>query len=228
MMDYEWQKREAAAAALAEVQDGMVLGLGTGSTAAIFVDLLGARVRAGLRVIGVPTSERTAEQARRLGVPLAELGDHPALDLVVDGADEVATGSLALVKGLGGALLREKLVALLGRRMVVIVDEGKLVAQLGRGPVPVEIVAFGASTTLARLRDAGAGPELRPGPNGTLYRTDGGNLIADCRFPPIADPAALHARLKALTGVVETGLFPGLASRVIVGAPGGPRILDRE
>jgi len=225
--DQDQQKRAAAAAALAEVEDGMVLGLGTGSTAAIFVDLLGARVRDGLRVVGVPTSERTAEQARILGIPLAALGDYPALDLVVDGADEVDTASLALVKGLGGALLREKLVALAGRRMVVIVDEGKLVPRLGRGPVPVEIVAFGAITTLARLHEAGADPQLRPGLDGTPFRTDGGNLIADCRFAAIPDAAVLQGRLKALTGVVETGLFPGLASRVIAGAPGGPRILDR-
>ena len=227
MTDQAEQKREAAAAALAEVRDGMVLGLGTGSTAAIFVDLLGARVRDGLRITGVPTSERTAEQARGLGIPLAQLGDHAALDLVVDGADEVDTGNFALVKGLGGALLREKLVALAGKRMVVIVDEGKLVSALGRGLVPVEIVAFGAATTLARLREAGADPGIRPGQDSAPYRTDGGNLIADCRFAPIADPAALQARLKALTGVVETGLFPGFASRVIVGTPAGPRILDK-
>ena len=227
MMDQAQQKREAAEAALAEVRDGMVLGLGTGSTAAIFVDLLGARVREGMRVIGVPTSERTAEQARGLGIPLAQLGDHAALDLVVDGADEVDTGNLALVKGLGGALLREKLVALAGKRMVVVVDEGKLVTALGRGLVPIEIVAFGAATTLGRLREAGAEPGIRPGTDGAPYRTDGGNLIADCRFAPISDPAALHIRLKALTGVVETGLFPGFASRVIIGTPAGPRILDK-
>ena len=136
MTDQGAQKRAAAAAALADVHDGMVLGLGTGSTATIFVDLLGERVRQGLRVTGVPTSERTAAQARDLGIPLAALGDHPALDLVVDGADEVDQSSLALIKGLGGALLREKLVALAGRRMIVIVDEGKLVRKLGRGPVP--------------------------------------------------------------------------------------------
>jgi ribose 5-phosphate isomerase A len=228
LTDQDAQKRAAAARALDEVRDGMALGLGTGSTAAIFVDLLGARVRAeGLRVTGVPTSERTAEQARGLGIPLAALGDQPALDLVVDGADEVDATSLALVKGLGGALLREKLVALHGRRMVVIVDAGKLVPKLGRGLVPVEIVAFGAATTLARLREAGADAAIRGGADGAPYRTDGGNLIADCRFAPIVDPAALHARLKAITGVVETGLFAGIASRVIVGAAGGPRILDR-
>jgi ribose 5-phosphate isomerase A len=227
MSDQDSQKRAAAAAALDAVEDGMILGLGTGSTAKVFVDLLGARVREGLQVTGVPTSERTAEQARSLGIPLAQLGDHPALDLVVDGADEVDTTSLALVKGLGGALLREKLVALAGRRMIVIVDEGKLVPALGRGPVPIEIVAFGAPTTLARLREAGAEPAIRQDADGAPYRTDGGNLIADCRFAPIREPAALHARLKALAGVVETGLFPDLASRVIVGTPAGPRLMDR-
>ena len=228
MSEQDLQKRAAAAAALDSVEDGMVLGLGTGSTAAVFVDLLGARVREGLRVTGVPTSERTAEQARSLGISLAQLGDHPALDLVVDGADEVDTASLALIKGLGGALLREKLVALAGRRMIVIVDEGKLVPTLGRGPVPVEIVAFGAPTTLARLREVGADPAIRQAADGAPYRTDGGNLIVDCRFAPIRDPAALHARLKALTGVVETGLFPDLASRVVVGTPAGPRLMDRS
>jgi ribose 5-phosphate isomerase A len=227
MSDQDSQKRAAAAAALDAVEDGMVLGLGTGSTAAVFVDLLGARVREGLRVTGVPTSERTAEQARSLGIPLAQLGDHPALDLVVDGADEVDTASFSLVKGLGGALLREKLVALAGRRMIVIVDEGKLVPTLGRGPVPVEIVAFGAPTTLARLREAGADPAIRQAADGAPYRTDGGNLVADCRFAPVRDPAALHARLKALTGVVETGLFPNFASRVVIGTPAGPRVMDR-
>lgn len=226
-MNQDPLKRQAADMALAEVRDGMILGLGTGSTAAIFVDLLGARVRGGLRVTGVPTSERTAVQARGLGIALAELGDHAALDLTVDGADEVQPGSLALVKGLGGALLREKLVAAASRRMIVVVDEGKIVPTLGRGPVPVELVAFGVKTTLARLREAGAEPSLRMGGDGAPFHTDGGNLIADCRFAAIPDPAALHARLKSLVGVVETGLFVGLASRVIVGSAHGPRILER-
>ena len=218
-------KRQAAEMALSYVRDGMVLGLGTGSTAAIFVDLLGARVRDGLRVTGVPTSERTAAQARRLGVTLAELGDHDAIHLTVDGADEVELASLALLKGLGGALLREKLVAASSQRMIVVADESKVVSRLGRGLVPVEIVAFGVKTTLARLRDAGAEPAVRMG-SSAPFRTDGGNMIADCRVTAIPDPAALHARLKSIVGVVETGLFVGLASQVIIGGEHGPRILE--
>lgn len=234
-MTQDEQKRLAAEAAAAEVEDGMVLGLGTGSTAALVVEALGRRVREeGLRIVGVPTSERTDQQARRLGIPLAALGDHPSLDLVIDGADEVREGALDLVKGLGGALLREKLVAVSGKRLLIVVDETKLVPALGtKAPVPVEIVQFGWQATLRRLEDAGVSPKLRRDASATdsggaaPYRTDGGNLIADCATGPIADPAALHARLKALVGVVETGLFVGMASRVIVGAAGQPRILER-
>ena len=218
-------KRQAAEAAVAEVRDGMAVGLGTGSTAAIAVELLGARVRDGLRIVGIPTSERTAIQARALGIPLGTLAEHPSLDLTIDGADEVHTGTLDLIKGLGGALLREKIVAAASRRMVVMVDESKLVAQLGRVPLPVEVAAFGWEATARHLRSAGAEPSLRMAA-GEPYRTDGGNVILDCTLD-LADPAAAQARLKAITGVVETGLFINLASRVIAGTPGGPRILER-
>ncbi len=226
-MDQAALKRQAAEAAVAEVQDGMVLGLGTGSTAAIAVDLLGARVQDGLRIVGIPTSERTAAQAAALGIPLAGFDAYDSIDLTIDGADEVHTGTLDLIKGLGGALLREKIVAAASRRMTVIVDEGKLMRALGLGVrLPVEIVAFGHEATLRHLRDAGADAVLRGG--AAPYRTDGGNLIADCAFPDgIPDPAALHARLKALVGVVETGLFIGMATRVIAGTAAGPRILER-
>ena len=237
-MDQTELKRQAAAAAVAEVQDGMVLGLGTGSTAALAVELLGARVRDGLRIVGIPTSERTAAQAKGLGIPLATFAEHASIDLTIDGADEVHTGTLDLIKGLGGALLREKIVAAASRRMTVIVDESKLVPALGRGVrLPVEVVAFGIEATMRHLCDAGADPVLRqdplrqqdpsrqPGPD-ALYRTDGGNLIADCAFDGIAAPAGLHARLKAITGVVETGLFIGMATRVIAGTAAGPRILE--
>jgi len=190
------------------------------------VELLGARVREGLRIVGIPTSERTAAQAQGLGIPLAGFGKHASIDLTIDGADEVHTGTLDLIKGLGGALLREKIVAAASRRMTVIVDEGKLVPALGRGVrLPVEVVAFGHEATLRHLRDAGADPVLRGAASG-LFRTDGGNLIADCAFAAMPDPAALHARLKALVGVVETGLFIGMATRVIAGTPSGPRILE--
>ena len=225
-MDQTDLKRQAAAAAVAEVRDGMVLGLGTGSTAAIAVELLGARVREGLRIVGIPTSERTAAQAAALGIPLAGFDSHDSIDLTIDGADEVHTGTLDLIKGLGGALLREKIVAAASRRMTVVVDESKLVPALGAGVrLPVEIVAFGHEAALRHLRDAGADVALRGGAD--PYRTDGGNLIADCAFDGVPDPAALHARLKALVGVVETGLFVGMATRVIAGTPSGPRILEK-
>ena len=227
MSDQDALKRQSAEAALAEVRDGMVLGLGTGSTAAMAVDLLGAKVRDGMRVIGIPTSERTAAQARGLGIPLGDLADHPELDLTIDGADQVHTGTLDLIKGLGGALVREKIVAAASRRMIVIVDESKLVPELGRGVrLPVEVVPFGWQATLLHLERAGADGRLRCDPAGAPLRTDNGNHIIDCALP-IPDPAALHARLSVIPGVVETGLFIGMAWRVIAGTASGPRILDR-
>jgi ribose 5-phosphate isomerase A len=203
----------------------MVVGLGTGSTAKIAVDLLGERVKAGLRMIGVPTSERTALQARELGIPLGELAEHPALDLTIDGADEVHTGTLDLIKGLGGALVREKIVAAASRRMIVIVDESKLVARLGGVRLPVEVVCFGWQATLRHLEQAGADGVLRCS-DGVPFVTDNGNHIIDCQLD-IADPAVVDATLNAIPGVVMTGLFIGIATRVIAGTETGPRILDR-
>ncbi len=226
-LDQTALKQQAAEAAVAEVTDGMVLGLGTGSTAALAVAVLGARVRAGLRIVGIPTSERTAEQALGLGIPLASFAEHTRIDLTIDGADEVHTGTLDLIKGLGGALLREKIVAAASRRMTVIVDESKLVPALGGVRLPVEVVAFGWQATVARLQEAGADVAVRQ-VEGAPFRTDGGNLLADCAFPSIPDPAALHARLKAIVGVVETGLFIGMATRVIAGTQAGPRILEQR
>ncbi len=228
LLDQAALKQQAAEAAVAEVTDGMVLGLGTGSTAALAVAVLGARVQAGLRIVGIPTSERTAEQARSLGIPLASFAEHTVIDLTIDGADEVHTGTLDLIKGLGGALLREKIVAAASRRMTVVVDEGKLVPVLGGVRLPVEIVTFGWQTTVARMQGAGADVVIRHAAEGMPFRTDGGNLIADCAFAAIADPAALHARLKAIVGVVETGLFIGMATRVIAGTQAGPRILEQR
>lgn len=220
-------KRAAAEASLAHVQDGMVLGLGTGSTAALMVEALGRRVREGLRIVGIPTSERTAEQAAALGIPLVDFGSHPAIDLTIDGADEVHTGTLDLIKGLGGALLREKIVASASRRMTVIVDASKLVASLGETVrLPVEIVRFGWQATAARLRDEGADTLLRGGSEDP-FRTDGGNLIMDCAFAGIPDAAVLQARLKSITGVVETGLFVGLATTIIAGTQDGLKTLER-
>ena len=225
--DRDALKRRAAEAAVAEVEDGMVLGLGSGSTAEQVLHALAARVASGLRVSGVPTSERTAALARRLGVKLTDFAAQARLDLTIDGADEVEPSSLALVKGRGGALLREKIVAAASRRMLVVVDDSKLVPRLGRGPVPVEIVAFGWQATLARLAEAGMRAALRRGPDGAPFVTDSGNHIADCSPGPIEDAAALDRRLRAVVGVVETGLFLGLAWRVAVAGAEGIRWLDR-
>jgi ribose 5-phosphate isomerase A len=218
-LDQAAQKAVAARRAVDEIEDGMVLGLGTGSTAALVVAEIGRRVRDGLRVVGVPTSEATARQARELGIPVATLEDHPVLDLDIDGADEVDPEH-NLIKGLGGALLREKIVAMAARRLVVVVDESKLVDRLGdRSPLPVEVVAFGWRRTAAAVADLGADPVLRAGPAGPV-RTDGGNYILDCRFAAVALPL-FGARLKAITGVVEHGLFTGMGPTVVVGAADG-------
>ena len=220
-------KRAAADYAAAEVADGMVLGLGSGSTAELAVAALAERVAKGLRIAGVPTSERTAVLARKLGVPLTDFAAHRRLDLTIDGADQVERGSLDLVKGLGGALLREKIVAAASGRMMVVVDETKIVDRLGGAvPLPVEIVRFGWETTFARLAEAGLKPRLRM-VAGAAFVTDGGNHIADCMLAPIDDAKALEARIKAITGVVETGLFLGLATEVVVGHSGGVDVLGR-
>ena len=216
------QKHAAAVAAVALVEDGMAVGLGTGSTAAFAIAELGRRVAAGLRIVAIPTSERSAAQARELGIRLVDFASQPRLDLTIDGADEVARGSLDLIKGLGGALLREKIVACASDRLVIVADRSKLVDRLGGAtPVPVEVVPFGWQTTAARIARLGGDPRLRPGTNGEAYRTDGGNLILDCAFGPIADPAALELALARTTGVIETGLFVGLASIALVAGPDG-------
>lgn len=218
-------KRQSAEVAVAAVADGMVVGLGTGSTAKIAVDLLGERVAAGLRIVGVPTSERTALQARALGIQLGELADHPSLDLTIDGADEVHTGTLDLIKGLGGALVREKIVAAASRRMIVIVDESKLVSRLGGVRLPVEIVRFGWQATLRHLERAGVQGVLRAADDGPVV-TDNGNHIIDCIID-LADPAGADAMLNTIPGVVMSGLFIGIATQVIAGTEHGPRVLDR-
>lgn len=223
-------KRLAAARAVEFVRPGMRLGLGTGSTAAFFVDILGARVRDGLDVVGVPTSERTRIQAEGLGIRLSTLDETPELDLTIDGADEF-DARLRLVKGGGGALLREKIVAAASARMVVITDETKEVAQLGRFPLPVEVDRFGVESTrrhIARaVSDLGLSGAiaLRKKPDGHAFVTDGGHLIFDCALERISDPEALAAALVAIPGVVEHGLFIGLANAVIIAGASGVRIL---
>jgi ribose 5-phosphate isomerase A len=211
---------------VAEVEDGMVLGLGSGSTASLAIAALAARVGAGLRVVGIPTSERSAALARRLGVPLTSFAEHRRIDLTIDGADRVARGTLDLIKGLGGALLREKVVASASDRMIVVIDETKLVDRLGGGTLPVEIVSFGWQTVLDRLAAIGCAPRLRL-VGEAPFVTDGGNYIADCAIAAIADPPALEARLSAVVGVVEIGLFIGMATKVMVGRPTGVEVIAR-
>ena len=208
-------------AAADEVRPGTVVGLGTGSTADAFLRALGARVAAGLRVTGVPTSEQTERLARELGIPVASLDAVGRIDLGVDGADEIDP-ALDAVKGRGGALLFEKLVAEACDDYLLIAAASKRVAQLGtRLPLPVEVVPLGWEQTAARVAAVGVAPALRPGPGGAPYRSDGGHFILDCETGPIADAAALAASLKQVTGVVDHGLFVGLATRVFFAEPDG-------
>lgn len=225
--DRDSMKRAAAMCAVEKVKDGMVLGLGTGSSAAFAIEALAARVEQGLHIVGIPTSEKTAALARRLGVPLTSFAAHRRIDLTIDGADEVERGTLHLIKGLGGALLREKIVASASDRMMVIVDETKLVDRLGEGtPLPVEIVSFGWQTVLDRLAARGCAPRLRL-VGETPFTTDGGNYIADCPIGEMSDPARFEMQLSAIVGVIETGLFIGMASKVVVGRPTGVEVIER-
>ena len=226
------ERLRAAEAALGEVRPGMRLGLGTGRTADHFVRLLGEKVRAGLDVICVPTSERTAKLATEVGVPLTTLDETPALDLTVDGADELDP-ALRLIKGGGGALLREKIVAAASARMLVVADAGKCVATLGAFPLPIEVNPFGlGATRLAVERAAerlGLSGQIRQRQAGaTPFVTDGGHYILDASFGRIPDPEALSAALLAIPGVVEHGLFIGLASAAVVGRSDGVTWLTAE
>jgi ribose 5-phosphate isomerase A len=226
-------KRQAAAQALEHVRDGMKLGLGTGSTAKHFVELLGEKVKAGLKVIGVPTSEATRADAERCGVALTTLDDVDRLDLTVDGADEIDP-DLNLIKGGGGALLREKIVAAASDRMIVIADDSKWVDRLGRFPLPIEVVPFGLAATRRAITDTlaahGASGRLavRAGKDGHAFVTDGGHWIVDAHLGVIPDAPALAAALAALPGVVEHGLFIGLATTALLAGPSGIRTIARR
>src|SRR5258705_13112327 len=232
-MDIEAQKRAAATRAVEFIRSGMRLGLGTGSTARSFVELLGERVRGGLRVVGVPTSEATRRDAERFGVPLTTLDETPALDLTVDGADEIAP-DLALIKGGGGALLREKIVASASARMVVIADESKCVPLLGKFPLPIEVVPFGLKATRHAVEQAAnavgaAGPvRLRRDQDGHAFVTDSGHWILDASLGRIVDPKGLGDPLPALARGVEHGLFVGLAHTAIITGPSGRRVVERS
>lgn len=231
MQNIEELKREAARRALELVRPGMKLGLGSGSTARHFVELLGERVKDGLSLIAVPTSQATAAQARALGVPLASLDDHPELDLTIDGADQVDS-ALRLIKGGGGALLREKIVAAASMRMVVIADASKYVDELGAFPLPIEVVPFGLAATRRHVERVAKQFECQ-GPitlrrrrdSDDAYITDGGHYILDCAFGAIAAPAPLGLALRAIPGVVEHGLFLDLAKAAILASPDGVKIL---
>jgi len=226
-LDRDDLKRAAAARAIEFVESGMILGLGTGSTAAFVVEELAARIARGLQIVAIPTSERTAGMARQLGIPLTNFAEHHRIDLAIDGADEVQRGTLDLVKGRGGALLREKIVAAASARFIVVVDQEKLVDRLGEhNSVPVEVVRFGWQATAAALAKLGADPELRQASEGPFV-TDGGNFILDCRFGPIDDPPRTEGLIKMTVGVVENGLFIGRSSAVIVATDSGVEIMTR-
>lgn len=223
-------KRQAAERSVGMLEPGMKVGLGTGSTARLVLEAIAARRERGELddIVGVPTSSDTRTRAAELGIPLATLDEEPRLDLTLDGADEVDP-RLELIKGLGGALLWEKIVASATDRLVIVVDESKLVDRLGtRSALPVEVVPFGWRTLLDPIRALGAACELRETGHGEPFVTDGGHYILDCTFPDgIEDAARVESRLLALPAVVESGLFIGMADTVVVGRDGGPEILRR-
>jgi ribose 5-phosphate isomerase A len=219
-------KQAAAEVAVGLVENGMIVGLGTGSTAKLAVEALGKRVQDGLHIVGIPTSVYTARQARGLGIPISSLAENSELDLTIDGADEIQRGTLDLIKGRGGALLREKVVASSSHRLIIIADETKLVDRLGvHFAVPVEVVQFGWQAAERKLQKLGARTTLRPGPDEKPFVTDGGNFIVDCSFSPLEAPAALDQQLNSVVGVVEHGLFLKMASRAIVAGPDGVTVL---
>ncbi len=229
-MDAKTLKIKAAAAALVYVKDGMRLGIGTGSTAEEFIRLLAVKVAAGMSIVGVPTSERSASLCRELGVPLATLDELPELDLTIDGTDEI-DGYFNLIKGGGGALLREKIVAGASKEMIVIADDSKLVSALGAFPLPIEVNKFGLMATklaiVKAVQTLGLAGDLKLRMAGDVpFVTDGGHLILDASFGLIPNAEALSYALQAIPGVVETGLFIGMATRAILAGAGGIRVLE--
>jgi ribose 5-phosphate isomerase A len=226
----QWKKAAAEAAAQV-VESGMVVGLGTGSTAAFFVKALGRRIakKERLRLVGIPTSQQTARLARSLKIPLGTFASHAEIDLTVDGADEVELGTLYLIKGHGGALLHEKIVASASKRMIVIADESKLVDRLGsKVSVPVEVVKFGWQVTERKLRQIGGSPSLRLATGKRPFVTDGGNYVLDCAFGAMENPKETAHHLDHVIGAVEHGLFLGFTREVFVGGPDGVRVLTNS
>jgi ribose 5-phosphate isomerase A len=233
MTDQNALKRAVAAKALEYVQDGMKLGLGSGSTAEIFVEMLAPKVRSGFKLLCVPTSERTATVARKLGLTLSTLDDLAPLDLTIDGADE-ADRNLDVIKGGGGMLLREKIVANASRKMVVIADESKMVPRLGKYPLPIEVVEFGHKVTARHLGEtfaslgyANVAMTLRQ-KDGAPFKTDSGNLIYDCAFGAIQNAPKLAAAISAVPGMVEHGLFIGIATTLLIAGPGEVEVIEKS
>src|ERR1700692_1011621 len=223
------EKQPAAESAAELVKNGMVIGLGSGSTAEIAIRILGEKVKNGLQIIGVPTSHKSGVLAHALGMRLATLEDYPALDLTIDGADEVELGSLDLIKGRGGALLREKIVASSSRQLIIVVDESKIVTRLGsHGEVPVEIVSFGWKSTARRLEKLWWKPVLRSEAGGVPFVTDGGHYILDCSFEEGILLQSKAQQLHDTVGVVEHGMFLGIATQVHVGSAKNVRVLRRD
>lgn len=219
-------KKCAAEAAVEELRDGMIVGLGSGSTATLAVRMIAERVQRGLRITGIPTSEEIARLARSQGIPVSTLEEHTQVDITIDGADEVELGTLNLIKGHGGALLREKIVASASKRLVIIVDETKLVDRLARrSSIPIEVVPFGWPLVARELNQLSPGAILRRGPGNQAYITDGGHYVLDARFIDIPSIPGLAGQLDSMVGIVEHGLFLWLTSEVIVGEPEGVRRL---
>jgi ribose 5-phosphate isomerase A len=215
-MANEEEKEAAGRAAAKLVRNGDVVGLGTGSTAYFAIIALGERVKAGLKIVGIPTSSQTADLARAVGIPLTTLDEHPEIDITIDGADEVDP-KLNLIKGGGGALLREKVVASASKKMVVVADSSKIVSVLGKFPLPVEVIAFARTVVEKKITTLGASIKLRMKRDGSTYITDNGNEILDCSFGKIEDPPSLARELGDIPGIVEHGLFIALASVAFVG-----------
>ncbi|HZY62213.1 MAG TPA: ribose-5-phosphate isomerase RpiA [Edaphobacter sp.] len=215
-------KLKAAQRALDFVQDGMSLGLGSGTTSSIFIQQLGERVRQGLKVRGIATSNASQQLAESLSIPITNFEQYPELDLAIDGADEVGPG-LALIKGGGGAMLREKIVASAARRFIVIADSSKLVDTLGRFPLPVEVIKMALPLVSRKLEALKLNPKLRHHPDGSVYITDEGNFILDCACGSIPDPAGTAAELRNIVGVVEHGLFVNMASLALIAGDNGVR-----
>ena len=215
-MANEREKESAGRAAAKLVRDGDIVGLGTGSTAYFAVVALAERMKAGLKMVGIPTSVRTADLARQLGIPLTTLDEHPEIDITIDGADEIDP-QLRLIKGGGGALLREKIIATASKKMVVVADSSKVVRALGKFPLPVEIIPFARAVVEKKITSLGASCKLRMKADGKPFVTDEGHHILDCSFGKITDPAKLARALSEMPGVVEHGLFIGLAKLAIVG-----------